>query len=35
MQKDVFSKRLLENIMFSSPYGEMLFSISLEHKFKT
>lgn len=35
MQKDVFSKRLLENIMFSSPYGEMLFSILLEHKFKT
>lgn len=35
MQKDVFSKRLLENIMFSSPHGEMLFSISLEHKFKT
>ena len=35
MQKDVFSKRLLENIMFSSPLGEMLFSISLEHKFKT
>ena len=35
MQKDVFSKRLLENIMFSSPYGEMLFSISLEYKFKT
>lgn len=35
MQKDVFSKRLLENIMFSSPHGEMLFSISFEHKFKT
>ena len=35
MQKDVFSKRLLENIMFSSPYGEMLFSISLEHQFNT
>ena len=35
MQKDVFSKRLLENIMFSSPLGEMLFSISLENKFKT
>ena len=35
MQKDVFSKRLLENIMFSSPLGEMLFSILLEHKFKT